>query len=188
MALRACPSLRLRQLGACRTPILVRDCSQALSKNFLTSQTRQNPGSKSQAKCPRIPKGRPFEPRPAGTQKFCPVLAQQAGRSVRGGWGIGPGPPLAMSKFTKVQPKDGDTVLHCGHLENKPHHFFATSDPSRSKIIGMPFTRPDGTCGVAKWMVLCQSCFPKFCDTPHQAMRADSQWIGDEPAIKENVQ
>jgi len=34
-------------------------------------------------------------------------------------------------RFTKYQPKDGEIVMHCGHLENKPHHFFAMGDPDK---------------------------------------------------------
>lgn len=89
--------------------------------------------------------------------------------------------------FAKYQPKDGETVLHCGHLENKPHHFFAMSDPSK-EIQPLVFQRPDGTTGRATWMVLCSQCFPKFCDCPDKAMRADAKWIGDEPALRENFQ
>jgi hypothetical protein len=89
--------------------------------------------------------------------------------------------------FTKVQPKDGDTVLHCGHLENKPHHFYAMSDPNKL-MVGCPFTRPDGSAGLAKWMVLCSKCFEVYFDAPEKAMRADARWIGDEPEIRENVQ
>jgi len=90
--------------------------------------------------------------------------------------------------FTKVQPSDGDTVLHCGHLENKPHHFYAMSDPSQKIIRGIMFTRPDGTTGLARWMVLCSRCFEVYFDSPEKAMRADATWIGDEPEIRENVQ
>jgi len=92
-----------------------------------------------------------------------------------------------MSKFTKSQPSDGDTILHCGHLENKPHHVYAMSDPSKS-IVGCQFTRPDGTKGVAKWMVLCSQCFDVYFAAPEKAMRADATWIGDEPAIEKNIQ
>ena len=88
--------------------------------------------------------------------------------------------------FTKQQPKDGDTVLHCGHLETKPHHFFALTDGE--KLAGINFRRPDGTEGLAQWMVLCEMCFEQHADEPERCIRADATWIGNEPEILENVQ
>jgi hypothetical protein len=91
-----------------------------------------------------------------------------------------------MSKFSKNQPKDGETILHCGHLETKPHHFFAFGDGNI--IVSVNFTRPDGSRGEATWMVLCNQCFAIHQTEPEKAMRADAIWIGDEPAIKEYFQ
>lgn len=93
-----------------------------------------------------------------------------------------------MSKFSKHQPKDGETVLHCGHLEDKPHHFFAMSDPSLGEPEEVTFNRPDGSTGRARWMVLCSTCNLRHGQNPSACIRADATWIGDEPAIKENVQ
>lgn len=86
---------------------------------------------------------------------------------------------MATHKFSERQPKDGETVLHCGHLENKPHHFFALPD---SFPDGIKFSRPDGSTGRATWMVLCQNCFAAGLD-PENCMRADGKWKGDAPAI-----
>lgn len=91
-----------------------------------------------------------------------------------------------MSKFAKQQPKDGETILHCGHLETKPHHFFAFSDGKETA--GFHFHRPDGTTGTATWMVLCSRCFVTHADRPEECMRGDATWIGDEPEIKEVFQ
>jgi hypothetical protein len=95
---------------------------------------------------------------------------------------------MGSETFTKHQPKHGETVLHCGHLENKPHHFFAMSDPSLGEPEEVMFRRPNGTTGRARWMVLCSRCILQHSMNPNLAMRADATWIGDEPAIKENVQ
>lgn len=86
-------------------------------------------------------------------------------------------------KFTKLQPKDGETVLHCGHLEDKPHHFFALSDGKT--VAGINFKRPDGSQGLAHWMVLCEMCFTRNGDEPERCIRGDATWIGDEPEIRE---
>jgi hypothetical protein len=88
--------------------------------------------------------------------------------------------------FAKLQPRDGETVLHCGHLDSVPHHFFAMSDGNN--VAGINFTRPDGTAGTATWMVLCSSCFSSHANEPERCMRADAVWRGHEPAIKENIQ
>lgn len=69
-------------------------------------------------------------------------------------------------KFTKQQPKDGDTVLHCGHLEAKHYHFFY-------------FPEDD-----AKWMMLCDDCYAS--QELENCIRYRSTWMGDDPAIKVN--
>jgi hypothetical protein len=91
-----------------------------------------------------------------------------------------------VPEFSKHQPRDGETVLHCGHLESIPHHFFALSDGAL--IAGIHFRRPNGSEGTATWMVLCQPCFNAHAHEPEKCMRADAEWIGDEPAVKENLQ
>ena len=84
-----------------------------------------------------------------------------------------------MAKFTKQQPRDGETVMHCGHIENSPHHFFGLPEE-----IG--FTRPDKSIGKSRWIVLCQPCFNLHAEHLETCIRGDAQWIGNEPAIKEN--
>jgi hypothetical protein len=83
-------------------------------------------------------------------------------------------------RFAKEQPKDGDTILHCGHLERKPHHAF--------KMPSSQFTRLDGTRGESEWMLLCQDCFNAHADEPQVCIRADSIWKGDAPEFRENFQ
>ena len=53
-----------------------------------------------------------------------------------------------FSTFTKDQPKDGDTILHCGHLGlckivRRPAHWFKFDGP-------VGFQRPDGSPGEAE--------------------------------------
>jgi hypothetical protein len=100
--------------------------------------------------------------------------------------GFGGAGVLTMSelRFAKQQPIDGEIVTHCGHLENKPHHFFGFGPD----LPLMTFTRPDGSKFPSRWMVLCKKCFNRHSDAPEKCIRADSMWVGDEPAIKENVQ
>jgi hypothetical protein len=82
-----------------------------------------------------------------------------------------------MRKFAQMQPKDGETVLHCGHIEGT-HHFFLLSHE-------MVFSRPDQTRGSSRWLVLCVACMARHGDNPGAAIRADSVWQGDRPAIME---
>jgi hypothetical protein len=86
-------------------------------------------------------------------------------------------------KYTELQPKDGDVVLHCGHLDDKPHHFYVLGGASREPI---HFHRPDGSVGEATWMVLCHRCFQVYPENPEKCMRADATWIGNEPEIKDD--
>lgn len=89
-----------------------------------------------------------------------------------------------MSKqyFTELQPKDGQTVLHCEHVAiGGPGHFFTLGD-------GAPFTRPDGNKATAHWIAICDDCYALHWKTPIGAVSMDSQWIGDEPVIKADPQ
>jgi hypothetical protein len=88
---------------------------------------------------------------------------------------------LTERPFTKLQPQDGDTILHCGHLENKPHHFLHFKD-------AVKFRRPDGSQDQAHWLVVCNTCFALHHENPFACISADSTWRGNEPAIRENFQ
>jgi len=80
--------------------------------------------------------------------------------------------------FAKNQPKHGETVLHCNHVMVAKHnHFFMIPETV--------FTRPDGSTGKSKWIVLCESCFLTHANDPTKCIRGDSSWKGDEPAIKD---
>jgi hypothetical protein len=62
---------------------------------------------------------------------------------------------------TTTLPKDGDRVLLCGH-RNAPHYRIWTFADN------IPFGRPDGTVGEARFLIACLECFT----------RADGQWQG----------
>lgn len=81
--------------------------------------------------------------------------------------------------FTKDQPKDGDTILHCGHIRRNGQHWFKYADgPVR-------FIRPDKTFVTAEWYVACDACFIKHGEEVASFPRGDGRWKGDEPFIEE---
>ena len=85
-----------------------------------------------------------------------------------------------LKNFTKMQPKHGDGILHCGHIEEGKHHF-TLSRPA------MTFRRPDGTMGEAEWIVECEACFSKRGNTRNFIIRGDGTWKGDEPSVVVNA-
>ena len=84
--------------------------------------------------------------------------------------------------FTKDQPQDGDTILHCGHLGRSkivqhPAHWFKFDGHIR-------FERPDGSRGEAEWFAACEPCFIKHGEKVANRARGDGVWTGDAPAIE----
>lgn len=86
--------------------------------------------------------------------------------------------------FTKLQPKQGDRVMHCGHHEANNHHFFCLVTEQGAEII---FTRPDGSLCASRWIALCDACFRLHGEHPESVIRADGVWQGDEPSIKQVI-
>ena len=84
-----------------------------------------------------------------------------------------------MSEFAQFQPRDGDCVLHCGHLDREgPFHWSLIPD-------SLHFLRPDGSTGSAKWMACCADCFKRIDGDFHKLdVRGDGLWMGDAPTIK----
>lgn len=78
--------------------------------------------------------------------------------------------------YAAEQPRDGDTILHCGHLDQgRPAHWFRYPE-----VIG--FARPDGSHGEAEWLAICSPCFATHgLETP---VRGDGTWTGDDPVIE----
>lgn len=82
-------------------------------------------------------------------------------------------------KFTKMQPKHGDKIIHCGHMDADRCHFLKYTEPVK-------FARPDGTFGLASWLVVCDKCWKKAGKKPsHVFVRGDGLWRGDAPAVEE---
>lgn len=84
-------------------------------------------------------------------------------------------------KFLKKQPKAGEVVLHCGHLEGDYDklrvHFSWSPKP-------MHVRRPDGSELTAQWILECNVCFKLRQHFGGVAlMRADAIWTGDAPVI-----
>ena len=83
-----------------------------------------------------------------------------------------------MPDYAEVQPRDGDLVLHCGHVgSGRKFHFFRVPD-------GIEFTAPDGTHGEARWIAQCTVCveFNLPEDRAFIIAGADT-WVGDEPEL-----
>lgn len=90
---------------------------------------------------------------------------------------------MAKRPFVAEQPKDGETVLHCGHMHERwdgvardRWHWFRFDPPTI-------FTRPDGTTGTTRWLTACDQCYRRHGEKV--PVRGDGIWRGDEPAIRE---
>lgn len=82
-----------------------------------------------------------------------------------------------MKKYATNQPKDGDRVAHCGHLdaEDAPFHFF---------VFKATYTRPNGMLVKTKWLVCCNDCFKATGGEPTIVpVRGDFVWSGNAPII-----
>ena len=79
--------------------------------------------------------------------------------------------------YAQLQPKDGDSILHCGHIDQKKIEWSYLPD-------GSEFVRPDGSRGFTHWIAECLSCREaRGNDDP--VIRGDGIWKGDAPIIKE---
>ena len=88
-----------------------------------------------------------------------------------------------MTQFADMQPRDGDPVLHCGHIGmGRTFHWW--------KAVGkMGFRRPDGTLGKADWIFACDHCFQEAGGDPKRILiRGDGTWLGNEPHIEKAEQ
>jgi hypothetical protein len=82
-------------------------------------------------------------------------------------------------KLADKQPRDGDAVLHCGHLDAQEHHFFRIPEG-----YSITFRRPDGTDGEAERIVACRTCFDKADGVPSAIeIRGDGVWKGNDPIL-----
>jgi rhodanese-related sulfurtransferase len=75
-----------------------------------------------------------------------------------------------------MQPKKGDVYVHCGHGGASAYHWFWLNESE--------FTRPDGSAGLAKWMVVCSECFQAAEGDPRRVdVRGDLVLESDAPLI-----
>lgn len=83
-----------------------------------------------------------------------------------------------MGKWHERQPADGDTALHCGHLESAELHWWYYEPAA------MSFRRPDGSEGEAQWLVVCENCYQAAGgDAAKVQVVGDAVWEGNEPII-----
>lgn len=80
--------------------------------------------------------------------------------------------------FAAHQPRDGDYILHCGHVDGVVH-FFRSKQPVK-------FTRPDKSFGMASWLLCCPSCFAHSNGDPTATIRGDGIWKGNKAVIMED--
>lgn len=79
-------------------------------------------------------------------------------------------------EYATDQPKTGDGVVHCGHINATTHHFWK---------YGGRFVRPDGSMGIAKWIICCDQCYRTAKGNPKRILiRGDAIWSGNEPYIE----
>ena len=88
---------------------------------------------------------------------------------------------MTKKQFAKEQPKDGETIMHCGHLERGRMHWYQYEEP-------LKFQRLDGTRGQARWFAACDLCVSRHGEKVTRFVRGDDTWIGDEPVIEETVE
>lgn len=87
-------------------------------------------------------------------------------------------------KYSKHQPKEGETCLVCPHTEDGiTFNFFSLeSDQGR----GLPVVnRVTGDRLVAHWLVLCDICYRLNHEDPMKGAAGLATWADNEPVIKE---
>lgn len=92
-----------------------------------------------------------------------------------------------MSQYAKEQPKAGDLVIHCFHLDATSHHFYKGN--FRYANVRPPLEDTDVPLnGQAKWLVVCDDCFNSVeGDIRKLKFGGVSFWQGDEPAILKDI-
>lgn len=85
-----------------------------------------------------------------------------------------------MKEYTSKQPMNGETVMHCGHID-QGHKFHWHKFHNE-----VYFRRPDGSVGTSIWIVACDDCHNAAGgDGLKIDILGDSVWVGDEPIIEE---
>lgn len=89
---------------------------------------------------------------------------------------------MSKFEFTSEQPIDGETILHCRHIEKaKKMHWWKFAHE-------IYFRRPDGTVGTACWIASCHKCFVRSGGNGSKIdICGDSMWTGDDPVVKRRL-
>lgn len=76
------------------------------------------------------------------------------------------------------QPKDGELIVHCGHLRAKTHHWWHPPEP-------VPMSRPDGSKVKVNWLMACEPCFiAAEGELLKINFTGEVEWCGNAPLIK----
>lgn len=103
--------------------------------------------------------------REAAEDAGCPpeVVAQIAEAYRSNERSHGNGPSSQRTPSTSRTPSSGDTVLLClHHPDLGDAHYFLLQGA------GCAFRRPNGSVGIAAWIAMCDSCFPRYSERAHE--------------------
>lgn len=88
-----------------------------------------------------------------------------------------------MVEYTELQPKDGETVMHCGHADSTAFVFFKGNfrflrvDPVTTEVVT----------GEAQGLICCEECLNIAGQDPMKVVVRDhATWVGNKPIIKKD--
>jgi hypothetical protein len=85
----------------------------------------------------------------------------------------------SLEEHAETQPESGESYVHCGHMDHGSLHFWLSPGD------GTLFARPDGSVGLARWIVCCGECFHRAKGNPEMlAIRGDGVWDANTPLCK----
>lgn len=83
-----------------------------------------------------------------------------------------------MSKWAALQPKDGEIVMHCGHVGWSDSHWGHLADSPLIKC-------KDGVERKINWLVSCHKCFSAANRNWQHVLFTDTAtWKGNDPVIE----
>ena len=83
-----------------------------------------------------------------------------------------------MTKWAALQPKDGEIVMHCGHVDFSDSHWAHLAE-------GPTIRCKDGVERKIDWLVACDDCYRKANGHwGHIPFRETADWKGNDPIIK----
>ena len=96
-------------------------------------------------------------------------------------------------KYAALQPRDGEMVLFCRHIELLPGcikfhglklHWIASEFPE--PVVHVDLETGEREQFLARWICLCEACFLKD-PVDFSEIAQHGPWIGDEPIIVQEV-